>query len=489
MQRDYNLRKRHGSQIVHADQSTGENSTYIDCSTEAISEEIAKMRPENPETDTVEGKKPKEVEEEIEEIPVIEMKDFAVVDMDEKLNLIMVAINKINTSFHHKFEELNNKIFTGENSLEARIQSCETKIAESETALNDEQEGVVPRVTDIETNIEEIYTRLDKLEEEKIAMRDEVLALQGIAQVHDKKINNVDKKVIDLTARGMKNNIIIHGIMDSIGDEKENCKTKALEFIRDKMKMEIKEDSILVAHRIGKKASATSRPIIIKCTHDLRNNIFSYVKNLKDLKNDQNEPLRVSSQLPEPLHTKSKEMRERIYQTKVLNKTLDDTKKIQIEVKNGMLWLNGKIQKKHVHPPTVMDMMNINQNVQSKIDKIELSQSEPITEKGSVFTGYAARVHNTSEVKIAYKKAKQIAPEADHVIMAYSVKQYDGAHDDGEHGASKRILSILKDRNSVDKVVFVTRIFGGQHLGPKRFLHIEKAAKDALHQLQSSSPL
>ena len=35
------------------------------------------------------------------EVPVIRMEDFQQVDMNEKLDLLMSAINKINTNFHH----------------------------------------------------------------------------------------------------------------------------------------------------------------------------------------------------------------------------------------------------------------------------------------------------------------------------------------------------------------------------------------------------
>ena len=44
------------------------------------------------------------------EIPVVEMRDFEVVDMNDKLNLLMSAINKINTNFHYKIESVKSQI-------------------------------------------------------------------------------------------------------------------------------------------------------------------------------------------------------------------------------------------------------------------------------------------------------------------------------------------------------------------------------------------
>ena len=159
-------------------------------------------------------------------------------------------------------------------------------------------------------------------------------------------------------------------------------------------------------------------------------------------------------------------------------------KKIKVEMRRGTLYLNGKLQKKYVNPPTVMEMMNIQQDTQERIDSLRFTQSPTIVDKNSSFTVFAVKVANTTEVKLAYKKAKQISPDADHIVMAYAVKQYSGYHDNGEHTAGKRLAAILMERNLKDTAIFVARIYGGQHIGPKRFLHIEKSARDAINELQ-----
>ena len=48
-----------------------------------------------------------------------------------------------------------------------------------------------------------------------------------------------------------------------------------------------------------------------------------------------------------------------------------------------------------------------------------------------------------------------------------------------------RMLQIMLDRGIKNTVLFVTREFGGSHLGPHRFLHIEKSARDALDAVKS----
>ena len=133
-----------------------------------------------------------------------------------------------------------------------------------------------------------------------------------------------------------------------------------------------------------------------------------------------------------------------------------------------------------------MDMMNITKEAQEKIDKIKIFEADTISDRDSHFTGYSVRVNNTTDICLAYKKIKQISPDADHIMLAYAVKQHQGYHDNGEHSAGKKLSRILSDRVATNTAIFVTRIYGGRHLGPKRFVHIEKAGRDALNLLQTS---
>ena len=58
------------------------------------------------------------------DIPVVPMDDFAVVDINDKLNLLMAAINKINTKMHIKFESVQKQL-TAEGGITFRITTLE----------------------------------------------------------------------------------------------------------------------------------------------------------------------------------------------------------------------------------------------------------------------------------------------------------------------------------------------------------------------------
>ena len=148
-----------------------------------------------------------------------------------------------------------------------------------------------------------------------------------------------------------------------------------------------------------------------------------------------------------------------------------------------MLYINKVAQKKHVFPPKAQDVLNCDKEMRSKMEKLELVHTEAIRDKGSLFRGHAVRVRNSGEVNAAYVKMRMLYQESDHIMMGYSVKQYTGHHDNGEHTAGRKILQVLMQKGHINTAVFVTREHGGPQLGPRRFIHIESAARNALNQL------
>ena len=68
-------------------------------------------------------------------------------------------------------------------------------------------------------------------------------------------------------------------------------------------------------------------------------------------------------------------------------------------------------------------------------------------------------------------------------IYAYRYGNTEGRCDNDEHGASAKLLKLIKDQDVTDSIVIVTRWFGGVHIGPKRFTLIENCASDALKLL------
>ena len=274
----------------------------------------------NPESEpVVQGNKTTRAVQVELEVPVVNMEDFEVVDLGDKLNLLMAAINKINTNLHLKNEDLQKQIQVGETKVVKEFAKIE-KVHEEMAARIDDLESKNPAVADV-------ITRLESLETENAKLKDDMAILKGITQVHDRHIESNTEKVVDLAARSMANNVVISGICgetkvpEAEGEvkQRENCKKKVLNFFRDIMKMDTEEDEVLVAHRIGKPGGAKPRLMVVRCSQNLRDRIFKFTSNLKDVQNSSGDPYFVNVQLPEPRATEKKEREERMKAIKKSN--------------------------------------------------------------------------------------------------------------------------------------------------------------------------
>lgn len=126
---------------------------------------------------------------------------------------------------------------------------------------------------------------------------------------------------------------------------------------------------------------------------------------------------------------------------------------------------------------------------------IKIWSGPPITDRKSKFVAHMARVSSLEDVKAVVsvlRSDRHIACAAHPTIWAYRYTSPDGVlhqdcDDDGEHGASARIIFLLDQLNVNGFVIVVTRWFGGILLGPDRFKHIMEVAKNMLLTISERS--
>ncbi|OLN82125.1 Protein IMPACT-like protein [Colletotrichum chlorophyti] len=113
--------------------------------------------------------------------------------------------------------------------------------------------------------------------------------------------------------------------------------------------------------------------------------------------------------------------------------------------------------------------------------------SEPFVELKSVFLARAAPV-TSPEQAAGYVQhllaTDKKARTATHNMTAWRIRGPNGTSfqdcdDDGETAAGSRLLHLMQLMDLWDVMVVVTRWYGGQKLGPRRFALINSAARDA----------
>ncbi|KAG1815745.1 uncharacterized protein BJ212DRAFT_1506314 [Suillus subaureus] len=118
---------------------------------------------------------------------------------------------------------------------------------------------------------------------------------------------------------------------------------------------------------------------------------------------------------------------------------------------------------------------------------IKIVEAEPIVDRKSVFIGRACRISDPSQVPLVLNhlmSERHISRAAHPIINAWRCQVGSVLHqdndDDGETAAGSRLAHLLSILEINNVLVVVTRWFGGIHLGPDRFKHINHAARNAL---------
>ncbi|CCH46900.1 hypothetical protein BN7_6505 [Wickerhamomyces ciferrii] len=131
---------------------------------------------------------------------------------------------------------------------------------------------------------------------------------------------------------------------------------------------------------------------------------------------------------------------------------------------------------------------NVDEVEEVHIDSLEgWTISDPITDRGSTFIGFVRKVESEHEAneKLALLKMDKKVSKANHNMVAYRIQNSDNTRvqdydDDGETAAGGRLLHLLTVMDVWNVIVVVSRWFGGTHIGPDRFKHINKSASESI---------
>ncbi|KAK4193057.1 ribosomal protein S5 domain 2-type protein [Podospora australis] len=146
------------------------------------------------------------------------------------------------------------------------------------------------------------------------------------------------------------------------------------------------------------------------------------------------------------------------------------------------------------HPEEPEDSSSPNQPLDHHHQQAEVPEeeppwttSDPVIELKSIFLARTAPVSSPAQahsyVQHLLSTDKRVR-SATHNITAWRIRGPNGTSfqdcdDDGETAAGGRLLHLMQLMDLWDVMVIVTRWYGGQKLGPRRFALINQAARDA----------
>ena len=343
----------------------------------------------------------------------------------------------------------------------------------------------------VQNEIQNLSENLELAQNENADLKRQIWALErrvelseGLLARTQTKLEAQSEKLIDLQARSMRDNIIFRGIPESNdGETWAQSKEKVVQFMKTELKIETAGPEMIDrAHRQGPKPRKGSRNIVVKFTSsNAKDLIFKHVKNLAGKKD-----LSVQEQYPPEIQERRKRLWPKYKKERDIAK-LNKSHKVNWSL--DKLNVNGKLHSAKDHFQVITP-----DDLPKKDDDPLIMHTTQTCEGGSTFAGHAATLSCDVTVPTVLAKVmtNQVTARADHNIFAFRISKgndvIEGQSDDGEHGASGRIMKLLQEKSITNCIIIVTRWFGGRHIGPKRFEMIEDRAKEALNMLDNKTP-
>ena len=153
-------------------------------------------------------------------------------------------------------------------------------------------------------------------------------------------------------------------------------------------------------------------------------------------------------------------------------------------VKGTIMANNTRVVNK-IKVPQANDLLQLSDHEYDQVRACKLAKGQPHSESQSDFYCFAAKTKTIEEVNRAYMKVKIQHADATHVCCAYRFAGAIGPFhqqgtDDGEIGAARRMLQIMKELEAEDLSVFVVRHYGGKHMGKRRFEIYQNQTREAI---------
>ena len=217
--------------------------------------------------------------------------------------------------------------------------------------------------------------------------------------------------------------------------------------------------------------------------------VMKYKKLLKDVRNEVDGKYYINDYQPSVINEKRKWQKE----IQQINEELPTEEQKIVTFRNGNMYLDDYIQDKNVFPPEPEDILDLNDSELKDILDTEIQSGPKIQQNNSEFKSYSICASNQEMVQKAYTKLRWVHAAARHIVCAFNLPQEDstfnksGFCDDGEHGAGRRMLQILKENSIGDRAVFVVQYYGHIKMGTDRFECYEQAVKGVIQRFPENT--
>jgi hypothetical protein len=354
----------------------------------------------------------------------------------------------------------------------------------SESSSEDEIDN--DQIYALQHNIEYINAEVTELQKEMVRMRDHSnetelkydLLVQTTVK-KDKDLVTLKNRVLELEKRSMNRNIRINNLPERPKEIPARIVNSYLEG-----KIENAHYDIEVAHRNGPKFDDNedrARPMIVQLkSRGMVDKILKVTKNEGEYKRD---AIRVARQVP----TELRHITAKLYHLADFAKKCHPNAKV--EIKDKAIFVNNQKRKPPLVPPTLERTLTSNNDEIDIMKNINFFASDLLGLKGSTFRAFVSPASCVEDARYAYLAISRFpgVTSATHLISAYLTQDdfYD-YFDDGDHGLGRHVFELMNQKGLKGAIIFLSRDFGGIHLGKDRFTLINKVVKQAMSKYNAA---
>ncbi len=317
-----------------------------------------------------------------------------------------------------------------------------------------------------EVSLDTMASDISNLQDEVTRLNDQLKVSIGRISRTEKEKDDIKEELLQLQARMMQDNLVFYNITEHQNEPANDCRDILKQFLKTEMKISDRNMELISfdrVHRMGKKTVNTKRPIVAKFNPvEGKRIVLDHIKNL-----DKSKKFGVNEQLPRQLEERKKSL------MPAFKEAQKDNKKPKWQM--DRLVIGGNVTKAHTDKVT-----DINADITEMAITMTAKHTPPKTYEGSSFCGHNVQVVHQDDIVPALHalyRDERVA-RAQHNIYAYRLENgHEHCEDDGEWGAGRVLLNLLREHKITNKMVCVTRWYGGRHLGKARFDHIKEAAR------------
>ena len=337
-----------------------------------------------------------------------------------------------------------------------------------EKVVNECKDDIIDTVAQsVNDAFESEFSEISKLKEELRHFKFRNRTLTDVVDAMHTEIADLKTRIEGIELNSAKYALSISNL--EIDDTKREGILQLKNFIADFLGLNITVEDF---YKLG---SSKSRLIVFFLqTMQQKRDILRFKKLLKDERNRFGMKYYINDYVPAATQEKRRKERELVQQCKA--------ESLSTEYVKGKLTIQGSPFKQKVVPPSPKDLVDLKPEELKKVLDRKLQQNGRVTQDGSIFEGYTTEVETFQQVRELYIKVRLMQPGARHIICAYWLNDENPhyCHDycnDGEPGAGRRLMDYMIQCGQKNRVIFISRKYGGVRMGVDRFECYLAAAK------------